>query len=354
MRVCLLRPVLAALLSVGAFACARQAPADAPAIEITTIPDAAAGGTDRLVPIAGRVTGAQPGQRIVLFARSQVWWVQPFTVRPFTEVRADGSWENTVHMGTEYAAVLVSPEYKPPVTVQSLPRPGGPVAAVAVVNGRGDYVDAPAKRIAFSGYDWVVRQTPSSRGGANDYDPANVWTDSSGALHLRLRRQAEKWTSAELSLTRPLGYGTYAFVVRDSSVLDPAAVLSFLTWDDEGAEQNHRELDIEISRWGDPSIANAQYVVQPYYVAANVFRFTTPEGRVTHSFRWEPGRASFRSHAGDLAREDAPPVAAHTFTSSIPVPGDERVGINLYYFRYAARPPERDVEVVIERFRHLP
>jgi hypothetical protein len=348
-----IRCVVAAWLSVLTGACAER-PDAVPAIEITTVPDAAPGGTDRLVPIAGRVAGAEPGQRIVLFARSQVWWVQPFTVRPFTEVRADGTWENTVHMGTEYAAVLVSPDYKPPVTVQTLPRPGGPVAAVTVVSGRGEYVDAPPKRLAFSGYEWDVRQTPSSRGGANDYDPDNVWVDRDGALHLRLRRQGDTWTSAELSLTRALGYGTYEFVVRDTSGLDPAAVLSFLTWDDEGAEQNHRELDIEISRWGDPSIANAQYVVQPYYVAANVFRFSSPAGQVTHSFRWEPGRASFRSHAGTLTRDQAPAIASHTFTSSIPVPGDERVGINLYYFRYAARPPERDVEVVIEGFRHLP
>jgi hypothetical protein len=350
-RVCCL--CLALPLSVLAGACAERRDSS-PVIEITTIPEAAPGGTDRLVPIAGRVTGARPGQRIVLFARSQVWWVQPFTVRPFTEVRADGTWENTVHMGTEYAAVLVSPDFKPPVTVQDLPRPGGPVAAVTVVSGRGEYVDAPPKRVTFSGYEWDVRQTPSSRGGANDYDPDNVWVDAEGALHLRLRRQGEKWTSAELSLTRPLGYGTYEFVAGDTSSLDPAAVLSFLTWDAEGAEQNHRELDIEISRWGDPSIANAQYVVQPYYVAANVFRFSTPAGRVTHTFRWEPGRASFRSHAGHLTREDAAAIASHTFTSGIPVPGDERVGINLYYFRYAARPPQRDVEVVIERFRHLP
>lgn len=349
-----LLPLVLALLAGGSVACGRESAAPAPVIEITTIPDAAAGGTDRLAPIAGRVTGAEPGQRIVLFARSQVWWVQPFTVRPFTEVRADGTWENTVHMGTEYAAVLVSPEYKPPVTVQSLPRPGGAVAAVTVVKGRGEYVDAPPKRLSFSGYEWEVRQTPSSRGGANDYAPDNTWIDAEGALHLRMRRKGETWTSAEISMTRPLGYGTYAFVARDTSGIDPAAVLTFLTWDDEGAEQNHREIDIEISRWGDPSIANAQYVVQPYYVAANVFRFAAPAGRVTHTFRWEPGRVTFRSHAGDLSRENAAAIASHSFTSSIPVPGDERVGINLYYFRYAARPPERDVEVVIERFRYLP
>ena len=48
------------------------------------------------------------------------------------------------------------------------------------------------------------------------------------------------------------------------------------TWDDLGIEQNHREMGIEISRWGDAANKNAQYVIQPYYVAANVVRFTAP------------------------------------------------------------------------------
>jgi hypothetical protein len=41
-----------------------------PAVEFTVVPEAAAGGTDRLAPIAGRVVGARPDQRIVLFAKS--------------------------------------------------------------------------------------------------------------------------------------------------------------------------------------------------------------------------------------------------------------------------------------------
>lgn len=325
-----------------------------PGIEFTAVPDAAPGGTDRLVRIAGTVRGARPGDRVVLFSRSQVWWVQPFMVRPFTEIRADGSWENHVHTGTEYAALLVSPEYRPPATIEALPLAGDHVGAVAVAKGGGTYVDAAPRRLSFSGYDWEVRQTPSSRGGTNDYDPANAWTDAQGALHLRLREHDGRWTSAEVALTRSLGYGTYRFVVRDTGTLDPAAVLSLLTWDDGGAEQNHRELDVEISQWGDPQIANAQYVVQPYYVAANVFRFRSPAGRVTHAFRWEPARATFSSYAGAGPQGNERPVATHTFSAGVPAPGDERVRVNLYYFRYAPRPPQRDVEVVIERFEYLP
>jgi hypothetical protein len=38
----------------------------------------------------------------------------------------------------------------------------------------------------------------------------------------------------------------------------------------------------------------------------------------------------------------------------VPSPGTERVRINLYYFRYAPRQPQKDVEVVVERFQYLP
>ena len=207
--------------------------------------------------------------------------------------------------------------------------------------------------LTFSGYEWDVRSIPSDRGGPNDYDPDNAWTDAEGLLHLKLAKRDGRWTSAEVILRRGLGHGTYSFTVRDVSGLDPSAALGLLTWDTEGVEQNHRELDVEISRWGDPRIPNAQYVVQPFYVAANVARFTAPPGTLTHSFRWEPGRVLFRTVRGARATEGAQ-VAGHEFTSGIPTPGGERVRMNLYYFRYAPAPPQKDVEVVIERFLYVP
>jgi hypothetical protein len=327
-----------------------------PAVEFTTIPEAAAGGSERLARIAGRVTGAGSGHRIVLYTKSGLWWVQPLTVQPFTAVRADSTWESSIHLGTEYAALLVDGRFRPPATIESLPPPGGSVLAVATAKGTGNYsesTEGPPKVLTFSGYDWHVRQVSSDRGGQNDYDPANAWTDADGLLHLRLARRDGRWTSAEVILTRSLGYGTYAFTVRDMSTLDPAVAFGMITWDDQAAAQNHRELDIEISRWGDPSIPNAQYVLQPFYLPANVARFLAPRGTLTHSFRWEPGRASFRTTRGMNLRA-ADVVNQHEFTSGVPSPGNERVRMNLYYFRYAPQPPQKDVEVVIERFQYLP
>jgi hypothetical protein len=339
-----------------AAACGLGRPAPAPSIEFSTVPAASGGGSEKLALIAGRATGARPGEQIVLFAKSStgVWWVQPLSVQPFTTIESDSTWKSTIHLGIEYAALLVRAGYQPPATTEVLPKPGGDVVAVATTKGTGVFVPPSPKLLTFSGYEWEVRQVQSDRGGANDYDPENAWTDGEGLLHLALRHREGRWTSAEVVLTHTLGYGTYAFVVRDTSRLDPAAAIGMYTWDDQGADQNHRELDVEISQWGDSSIPNAQFVVQPYYVPANVARFASPSGRVTHSFRWEPGRALFRSvrGSGPSAREAA--IAQHEFTSGVPVPGDERVRISLYYFRYAPSPPENEVEVILEKFQYFP
>ena len=221
-----------------------------PSIEFTRVPQADEGGREKHDIIEGRVAGARAGQRIVLYAKSGTWWVQPLVSQPFTKIGPNSKWTNATHLGTEYAALLVDSRYRPPATENVLPAVGGAVSAVAITKGASS---PPSVSLRFSGYEWRVRDAPSSRGGWNAYDPANAWTDKSGALHLRIARVSGKWTCAEVSLTRSLGYGTYSFVVRDTSHLEPAAVFTMFTWDYSGTEQNFREVDIEISRFGDPT-----------------------------------------------------------------------------------------------------
>jgi hypothetical protein len=156
-----------------------------------------------------------------------------------------------------------------------------------------------------------------------------------------------------VSLTRSLGYGTYRFVVRDTSRLEPSEVFTIFTWDYAGGEQGNREMDIETTRWGDATNHSAQYVVQPYNVPANVVRFTAPPGELTHQFRWEAGRISFRTVRG--RGEQGPVVAEHVFTSGIPAPGIESIRMNHYVFRTGHLPVEgNQSEVVVERFEYLP
>jgi hypothetical protein len=324
---------------------------ESPSIEFTRIPQADSGGREKNDIIEGVVKRAHTGQRLVLYARSGKWWVQPLVSEPFTRIQGDSKWTNATHLGTEYSALLVEPGYRPAPVIEVLPPPGGDVAAVAVVPGQKN---PPSVTIGFSGYEWRVRDAPSTRGGKNRFDPSNVWTDDKGEMHLRIAKTSQDWTCAEVSLTRSLGYGTYRFVVRDTSHLDPTVVFGIFTWDYAGGAQGNREVDIEISRWGDPTSKNAQYVVQPYHVAANVARFTIPEGKLTHSFRWEQDRISFRTVRGSGPGAHLPVVAEHIFTSGVPSPGIESVRMNLYVFREANVPLQKGAEVVIEQFEYFP
>lgn len=325
-----------------------------PVVELRKVPDAGPGGAARLDEIEGRVTGARPGQRIVLFARSGTWWVQPNSSEPFTPIRPDSTWKNRTHLGTEYAALLVEPGYFPPATSDDLPAVGGLVAAVATAQGKRLESTIP-RTLQFSGYEWEIRQQPSDRGGdTNDYDAANAWTDAKGRLHLRIARRGSGFTYAEVGLRRSLGYGSYRFVVREIMKFDPAVVLGIYTWDDLASDQNHREMDIEITRWGDPSSKNAQYAIQPYYVPVNVIRFETPPGVVAHTMRWRPGQVSFQTDRGDQNRDGSGTIAKHTFTSGVPTPGGEAVHINLYQYGKTRLPLRNEAEVVIEKFEFLP
>jgi len=328
-----------------------------PAITFSKVPIADSGGPDKTDAIEGRVTGARAGQQIVLFAKSEgLWWVQPFADRPFTAIHDGPRWKGLTHLGSEYAALLVEPGYNPPNTTELLPSPGAGVVTVAVIKGQGPQpASVPPKTIHFSGYDWTVRRAASFRGGGlNWFDPANAWTDESGALHLRIAKSQDKWTCAELTLSRSLGYGTYVFVVRDISKMEPSSVLTLFTWDDQGTEQSRRELDIEISRWGYRQNENAHYVVQPYYVPANVDRFVAPAGILTHSFKWEPGEATFSTYKGSGALTAAHLLNTHVFTSGVPPTGGDFVHINLYIFDKGEIPLKNETEVVIEKFEYLP
>jgi signal transduction histidine kinase len=107
-----------------------------PSIKITTIPPAEKGGGQELETMSGRVTGASSGQQLVLYTRSGAWYVQPFVETPFTAIGKDGTWSSSTHLGTEYAALLVQPNYVPPPLTLTLPKAGdNGVVAVVIVDG---------------------------------------------------------------------------------------------------------------------------------------------------------------------------------------------------------------------------
>src|SRR5262249_53895467 len=119
----------------------------ATAILFDRVPNADIGGPDKLDTLEGHVKGVQPGQQIVLYAKSQeLWWIQPFSDRPYTKIQGS-KWSSQIHLGTEYAALLINQGYKPPRTTENLPAPGAGIAAIAVVKGKGEVPNPPPSKI---------------------------------------------------------------------------------------------------------------------------------------------------------------------------------------------------------------
>jgi hypothetical protein len=170
-----------------------------------------------------------------------------------------------------------------------------------------------------------------------------------------MKQRSGRWSCAEAELSQSLGYGTYIYTVRDVTHLEPAAVLSLNTFDDWGGDQHFRELDMEMSRWGDAANKNnAQFGIQPFYIPGNLAPFTVPEGTLTYVMHWEPGRASFKAIRGSSVRPGAPVVYEHVFTSGVPTPGQEKAQLLFYVIESHKYPLQNQNEVVVEKFEYLP
>jgi hypothetical protein len=152
------------------------------------------------------------------------------------------------------------------------------------------------RTVHWSGSDWHVR--PRSERTAPG---PNAWSDSTRSvavdgdrLRLAIVREAAGWRCAEVHLERPLGYGTYEWIVEtDLTRLDPQAVLGLFTYDWHGGRASS-EIDIEFARWGTPSDHDlVELSVQPAGPGQNARMplMTPPPYRCR--FTWAPGRVDF-------------------------------------------------------------
>lgn len=225
------------------------------------------------------------------------------------------------------------------------------IAAAPSTGARAGTVTDTSRSVTFAGSSWAVKASAGLVGpGPNVFSdsPENVWVDSAGRLHLRITYRDGRWLAAEVILAHSLGYGTYRFDVESSTgQLDANVVLGMFTWSDRAA-YNHREIDVELARWGDAASAtNAQYVVQPYDRPGNIVRFQQPaEGATSHQFAWTSKAVSFLS---STATGDT--IASWKYTGrGVPKAGDERARINLWLHGGAPPTDGNEVEVVLSNF----
>lgn len=326
-----------------------------PKISFTQVPQWSLGDENSQDVMEGAVSGTRPGQRLVIYIKSgSLWWIQPLVTSPFTTILPNHVWRNEVHLGTDYAVLLVDPSYDPAPVLAELPKRSQAVEAIAVTHGQEK---SSSYFVNFSGFQWRVRKQPSDRGGtSNLYNPGNVYIDPSGALHLRIIKRDRQWTCSEVNLTRSLGYGVYSFTVEDTSQLEPAVVFSIFTWDYSTHQENYGEFDLNVTRWGDPTSHNGEFVIQPPVVPANVSRFILPKGKLKLTIVWEPRRVTMFT-APASAPAGAHVISQHVFTSEVPTPGLESIRMSLYVYRNPnGKSPDLQnlAEIVVDRFEYLP
>ena len=210
------------------------------------------------------------------------------------------------------------------------------------------------RRLTFSGYEWLVKGSDTRVGpGPNFYAEGeeNVWVDAEGRLHLRIDQQDGLWRCAEVVAVRSLGYGKYTFHLGGGAErISDNAVLGLFTWDNDPAHHN-REIDVELSRWGDAENDNCQFVVQPYETPENIVRFEAALNGApsSHSFDWRPDRIAFQS----VCRGQV--IRAWTYTGpDIPPCGEEQARINLWLFRGDPPSDGEEMEVVVTAFAFVP
>ncbi len=205
------------------------------------------------------------------------------------------------------------------------------------------------RAVRFAGRRWVVRSSVDPGGpGPNRFANAAdaVWVDAGGRLHLTLTRRGGEWWSTEVISEDAFGDGTYRWTIASPvAALNPNVVFGMFTWSPEEAP-THRELDVEIARWGDRAdTTNAQFAVQPSDAPGHLRRLALhPLLPTAFEFTRDARRVAFRA-AADPAAWTAPAAAPG---------GDAQVHINLWLFRGSAPTDGLPVEVIVSGFAFTP
>jgi hypothetical protein len=216
--------------------------------------------------------------------------------------------------------------------------------------------DFTGDTITFSGYQWVTKDSKGKHTGpGNNYfsgSEKNVYVDNSGKLHLRVTYKDDKWFCPEVRLLSNLGYGKYYFYVEPlPQPLDKDVVIGLFLYDREDTNNFHKEVDIEISSWGQDSPVNTQFVIQPKETEAHRFETDLTKCSV-HMFDLTKKHVHFKSYypAGEFGKKEK-------IIANIKVKPDyeyfsenEKVFMNVWLYRSVEPASLQEFEVVINSF----
>jgi hypothetical protein len=247
--------------------------------------------------------------------------------------------------------------------------PPGPGSRTQVnESAMGCAPDTPAKTVSWRGYTWDVMEGEIA--GVAPADPNNVFVDAKGYLHLRVRKQGNTWTAAEMYTRERLGFGTYQWQIdAPLDVLDKNVVLGLFTYGPHACigDDGQNEIDFEYSRWGIEDGPNVSWTNFPVVGSVASDNSTYAESfslnggtQTTSRFVWSStsitdfligGYAPVGSSRGLLTEQPwayRPAKPLERITQQ-PVP----LAMNLWCFEDTPS-DGKDVEVIIRDFQFVP
>lgn len=284
--------------------------------------------------------------KVVLYAQTNVYWVQPLAAAPNTYPACNGTWSNGTHGGHHYCAILCKRSWNPPATLGYLPPVGGEILAITCV-------PTNVRTLSFAGYTWMVKSNAEVRvdPGPNYFSDstANVWTDGQGDLHLKLTSRNSKWYCPEMYSEQYFNRGRFRFTVRGPiDVLDPNVVAAGFIY-----ANINQEVDTEFSRWGAVNGPNGQNVIQPWTTPGNrhQYSFALTGTTSSHEFIWWPDSVYFESRQGEMDA-NGELIDSWMYRGADSPPANEmRMRFNVWLI--GGNPPtnSQEVEIVITDFR---
>jgi hypothetical protein len=224
------------------------------------------------------------------------------------------------------------------------------------------HVGPESPRIQFSGYEWIVKDSGAKRvePGGNYFSSDAVRVGADG-LKLRVFEKDGRFFCPEIVSAANFGYGTYRVEISSNvEGLAPNLTLGLFTWSDEaGEEGTHKEIDIEVGRWGNAKFnadgtrnsnsENVQFVVQPFARPENIVRFPLPADapESVHAFTWSYRQVHFMTSVRGALVQD------RVITHRVPEPDNQNFRINLW-IAVGHLPAVGIREVTIRKFEFEP
>ena len=246
----------------------------------------------------------------------------------------------------------------------------------------------PTGDLQFSGISWRVKTSGVNKQGPgpNYFSDSvkNVFVDNQGNLHLKITKDGNRWSCAEVISIPSYGYGTYVFSVQSNVAdIDKNVVVGFFTWDSAAFfTQANSEVDVEFAKWGASNDSlTLTYSVQPvwfsnpvpYYERSNrpVIPVSKLKSPSVHAFKWTDTLITWKSYEGTtypganlisswyFDDTNIPRVKIEGGNQSqpivIPAPGgDVHARINLWLLNGLGPSNNQEVELIVKEFKFIP